>query len=228
MAEKYMLGSFHETNSSGWLEVVGYVDRDQRKVRFTDTGFETITRLSSIRLGMVKDPYSPSVLGVGYLGEPISHPLYRVLYTRWVTMLKRVYVFKMGKSVSSEWLCFANFLKDAIELEGFELFQNSSIRKQIDLDGDIIPLSKGKPPMYSRDTCKWVRHIDNLRARKPRQRSVKRPIGTVIESRHGPVTIIGKNKQKWLIRFSDGTECWKWRNDVLRNSFGKPKSTEVV
>lgn len=219
---KYDVGTIHDTKHNGQLEVIEYIDQQHRRVRFPSTGFETVVTVGSIGEGHIKNPYQPSLFGVGYLGEPVNHPQHRVLYCRWKAMFNRVHNFKTGKTISPEWHCFATFLKDVIELEGFHLLQEHSKTNQIDLDCDILAKEKGIAPIYSRDTCKWVPHIVNIHAREYPKRVNIRPLGSVIDTKHGPVTIIGKDNNRWLIRFSDGTECWKWRVDVLRNTFAKP------
>lgn len=224
--KKYAVGTRHETKHNGQLKVIGYIDAKHRKVRFIDTGFVTEVHVNHIHSGNVRDPYAHSVFGVGCYGEPIEHPMRKVLYNRWRDMLRRVCVFKHGKGIAPEWRCFANFLKDAIELEGFDLLLLHAKGEQIDLDGDIISAAKGIPPMYSRDTCKWVRHVDNLHAAERARKYNIRPLGSVFESRHGQVTLIEKDSNRWLIEFSDGTQKWTWRTDVLRDTFGRPDHSE--
>lgn len=224
---KYDINTVHQTNNCGVIEVIGIGNSRYRIVRFVNTGTVTEAQVTNIRLGKVRDPYNPVFFGVGFLGEPMEHPLRKDLEVRWRNMLNRVYNFKTGKSISPDWLCFANFLRDALELPGFELLQEHSKANRIDLDSDIIPLSKGTPPFYSKETCQWVRHAENVRACEHPTKHTRRPIGTIIETKHGPVTIIAKNNQKWLIRFSDGAEKWVWRVSVLNDSFGKPSTSEA-
>lgn len=225
-SKKYINGSIHETNNYGHLEVIDYVDINHRRVRFLNTGHTTVTTLAGLSSGRVRDPYTPILFGVAYLGEPMEHPLRKVLEVRWRAMLERVYRLKKGKTVDPSWLCFANFLRDAIELEGIELLYTHTKENRVDLDSDIIPKAKGIPPMYSKETCKWVPNMINIQARDIPKRYAKRPLGTVIDTKHGPVTIVAKDKQKWLIRFSDGSECWRHQTAVLRDNFGKPDQSE--
>lgn len=223
---KYDVGTLHETRNYGQLEVVEYIDVQHRKVKFTSTGFQTITTVNSIRTGCVKDRYKPSLYGVGYLGEPFDHPLRKMLYGRWKAMLNRVYWAKTGKQVAEEWHCFATFVSDVLQLPGVELLNTHSKVNIIDLDSDIIPNEIGIEPRYSKETCQWVTRSENCKTRDYPNSITIRPIGTVIESRHGPVTIIRKAGRKWLIRFMDGTEKWDWGDNIVRGIFGRPDLSE--
>lgn len=224
---KYAINTVHQTKHNGQLEVIGYIDYDYRRVRFVDTGYVTVANVSCIGSGYVRDPYAPSLYGLACLGEPEEHPLRKTLYKRWEKMLYRVLFAKSGKTISPEWMCFANFMRDALQLPGIELLPTHSKSNHIDLDSDIIPKAKGIPPTYSKETCQWVPHAVNLRAREVTGKYTRRPLGTVIETRHGSVTIIDKDYDKWLIRFDDGVEKWYWSATVLNDTFGKPATSEV-
>ena len=62
------VGTIHATNSCGKLVIVKYDNKKDVLVRFVDTGYECVVESGHIRKGSVKDHYSPSVYGVGYLG----------------------------------------------------------------------------------------------------------------------------------------------------------------
>lgn len=222
--KKYAVGTRHETKNCGWLEVEEYLDVERRWVRFTTTGYRTEAWIYAIRQGSIKDPYTPSVLGAGFLGEPINHPMRKVLELRWRKMLDRVHVIKTGKTISPEWYCFANFLRDAIELEGFHLLQGHSKDNRIDLDSDILAREKGLPPMYSKDTCKWVTHDENMQSRVSPKHLTRYPIGSVFQTNDGPVTLIDKDNRKWLIEFDDGSSKWAYIADVHRGQVRRPKA----
>lgn len=222
--KKYAVGTKHETKNCGWLEVEEYLDVDRRLVRFTSTGYRTEAWIDAIRLGSVKDPYFPSVLGVGFLGEPIEHPQRKVLEMRWRKMLERVYTIKTGKTISPEWHCFANFLKDAIQLEGFHQLHEHSKSNRIDLDSDILAKEKGVNPMYSRDTCQWVTHNENMQSRKVPNCLTRYLNGSVFQTNDGPVTLIDKDNRKWLIEFDDGSRKWAYIADVHRGQVRRPKA----
>ena len=161
----YEIGSRHQTKHNGILEVVGYVDYSKRIVQFIDTGYVTEASVNSIRNGSVKDPFVPSVCDVGYLGEHWSydgHPLKGLLQKRWSGIVTRCCLYGY-KPLDPEWHCFATFMRDALELKGNELLYQHSKENRIDLDSDIIPIEKGIPSRYSKETCQWVPHAVNIR-----------------------------------------------------------------
>ena len=64
------------------------------EIQFLTTGYETTVELGVIRKGEVKDPYSPSVFGVGILGTkypPSINSRNTKEYEIWCSMLKRCY-----------------------------------------------------------------------------------------------------------------------------------------
>lgn len=76
----YMVGSLH-MQKCGELEVLKYVSNKEVIVRFTETGFEKLVEAGQIAKGSVKDPYFPTIGGVGYLGVGdynSTHPAYKV------------------------------------------------------------------------------------------------------------------------------------------------------
>lgn len=223
----YAVGTIHETVSNGDLVIIKYVDTKHRVVQFIDTGFTTTVGLENIRSGYVKDPLLPSVYGVGCLGhdpELENHPLRTLLYQRWKHMLDRVYRLKTGKSVDPSWLNFSTFMRDALTLKGNELLATHTKENPVDLDSDIIAKEQGINPMYSKGTCQWVTRADNVRVRNIPKQYVNRPLGTIIETKHGPVTIIEKDGNKWNIQFPDGQTKWLCQTSVLRNQFSKPSA----
>ena len=76
---------------------------------------------SNLCNGRVKNPWQPTVRGVGYIGKIFDkdHPLSKnIAYKHWVKMIERCYnpmhrKYKFygakGVAVCEEWLCFANY-----------------------------------------------------------------------------------------------------------------------
>ena len=62
---KDCVGKVCKSKSSGDFEIVKYNNAKEVEIQFSKTGYETTVELGSIRNGKVKDPYSPSVFGVG-------------------------------------------------------------------------------------------------------------------------------------------------------------------
>lgn len=82
---KERIGMRFKSNNYGWFEVIGrggykYV------IRFDHAGYETVAAWREVCEGAVRNPFWPSVCGVGYLGEAErKHPFYK----RWSHMLAR-------------------------------------------------------------------------------------------------------------------------------------------
>lgn len=98
-------GTIHSSRKYGTFTITGFIDRNHRQITFTATGYTTITSLGNISSGNIKDRYSPSVKGIGYLGGvtlPKSHPRYRTLYRQWTRQLSK----------PSPIVCFAEFIAD--------------------------------------------------------------------------------------------------------------------
>ena len=91
---KDCVGKVFKSKSSGDFKVVKYNDKTNVEIRFLKTGYETTVHLGSIRNGKVKDPYSPSVYGVGVLGTeypPTINGVKTKEYVLWQSMLQRCY-----------------------------------------------------------------------------------------------------------------------------------------
>lgn len=208
---KYEIGTKHQTKNCGSLEIVGKDGWYWRTVRFDDTGTIMRVRTSALRSGSIRDPYAKTVLGVGFSGELPEefekHPHRRMLYTRWHNMLTRVHVLNTGKTIAPEWYCFATFMKDVLQLPGAELLTTHSAKNRIDLDSDIISMEKGFEPTYSKETCQWVSHKENMKYRKSPVRHLN-STGTVYQTKFGPVQIVRTADGMWLIEFEDGSRRW--------------------
>ena len=111
--DKYTGRTFMSTNSGKFL-VTEYFNYDKIAIVFLNTGYRMLARANNIGKGEVKDPYAPSIIGVGYVGVgPYSvdgTPFERMIYSRWRGILDRCYVKKEGhKSVHPEWFNFQYF-----------------------------------------------------------------------------------------------------------------------
>ena len=65
---KDCIGKVCKSKSSGDFKILKYNDCYNVEIQFLNTGYEVVVRLDCIRNGNVKDPYSPSVCGVGISG----------------------------------------------------------------------------------------------------------------------------------------------------------------
>ena len=91
---KGCVGKVCKSKSSGDFKVLKYNDARDVQIQFLNTGYETVAQLGHIRNGNVKDPYSPSVYGVGVLGTKYPSKINGVQtreYKLWCNMLERCY-----------------------------------------------------------------------------------------------------------------------------------------
>ena len=65
---KDCVGKICKSLNSGDFKVLKYNNAKDVEIQFLNTGFKTVAALGDIRKGKVKDPYLPSVYGVGVSG----------------------------------------------------------------------------------------------------------------------------------------------------------------
>lgn len=144
------------------LDILSYKeagDRHKRfKVKFTESGYVTITRLSSIKSGNVTNPYYPTVCGIGYLGEgefkTSNNGKQTRLYILWHNMIQRCYDARVqhrnptyiGVEVCKRWLCFQVFASDIVKMPNYN-------KIEFCLDKDIL---RAKNKIYAPEFCSFV------------------------------------------------------------------------
>ena len=160
---KDCVGKVCKSKSSGDFKILKYNDAKNVEIRFTNTGFETVATLGNIRNGKVKDPYSPSVCGVGIVGTNYVYKINGVItkeYVLWKHMLQRCYSddFKKerptyeGCQVSENFKSYEYFYEWCQKQIGFG-------NKGWHLDKDL--LVKGNK-VYSEDSCIFLPSEINL------------------------------------------------------------------
>ena len=91
---KDCVGKVCKSNSSGDFKIVKYNHAKDVEIQFLKTGYEATVRLGHIKIGNVKDPYAPSVHGVGVTGTKYPITVDDVItkeYDLWRNMLQRCY-----------------------------------------------------------------------------------------------------------------------------------------
>ena len=151
---KGCVGKILKSKNFGEFKILKYNDSGNVEIQFVNTGYETAVQLGNIKNGVVKDPYVPSVYGVGVLGVKYPTKINGALtkeYDLWKSMLKRCYsdVYKKQRPTYEDCEASENF-------KSYEYFYEW-YHKQIgfgnegwQLDKDL--LVKGNK-IYSEDTC---------------------------------------------------------------------------
>ena len=166
MKQHEMVGKVFPTNYGGDCVVVEYINATKVGVRFLDEArYYTQTDSKSIRKGNVRNYFSKSVYGVGFLGvgeykSVVSRKESKV-YKIWASILQRCYsesgvsanpTYK-GCTVCEDWHNFQNFAEWYSSHEHYGLGYH--------LDKDLLS-SKGVK-VYSPETCCLIpREINNL------------------------------------------------------------------
>ena len=169
---KDCVGKVCKSLNSGDFKILKYNDTTNVEIRFINTSFETVARLGHIRNGKVKDPYSPSVYGVGITGTkyPITIDGVKTKeYGLWKDMLTRCYSDTYQKKqptyegckVSENFKSYEYFYEWCNSQVGFDV-------KGFDLDKDL--LIKGNK-VYSENTCIFIpREINTLLVKRKASR----------------------------------------------------------
>ena len=154
---KDCVGKVCKSKSSGDFKVLKYNDSKSVEIQFLKTGYETLARLDNIRNGKVKDPYSPSVFGIGTVGTkyPISEGCRGTKeYVLWYNMLRRCYSDSFQKKqptykdcgVSDKFKSYEHFYEWCHKQVGFGV-------EGFEIDKDL--LIKGHK-VYSEDSCVFL------------------------------------------------------------------------
>jgi hypothetical protein len=158
-----IIGGIYPQGKHGDLKVTGYNGCQKVTVVFVATGYTRKAATQKILNGNVKDPFAPSVHGVGFFGVgsytafTTSNKKSTKQYKTWICMLERCYSKKLhdkhptyiGCSVHADWHNYQVFAKwfDENYIDGFQL------DKDIKIDGNKI---------YSPSTCLFVCAKDNM------------------------------------------------------------------
>lgn len=155
-------GDIFTSNQGCTFRVARYVKDREVYVEFLDSHRHIMkTNGTAIKKGRVKNPFFPSVCGVGFLGcgkhKAVANGSLTAEYKMWRGMIYRCYLEKRSAayvscSVCSEWLNFQNF---ADWLSSYDF-------KEDDWDLDKDMLGQGKK-IYSPENCALVpREINSL------------------------------------------------------------------
>ena len=154
---KDCVGKVCKSLNSGDFKILKYNDSGNVEIQFVNTSYEMSVQLTNIRNGKVKDPYVPSVHGIGVLGTKYPSKVNGVLtkeYDLWQSMLQRCYSdsFKKkyptyeGCAVSDKFKSYEYFYEWCNKQIGFD-------NEGWHLDKDL--LVKGNK-VYSESTCVFI------------------------------------------------------------------------
>ena len=161
---KDCVGKVCKSLNSGDFKILKYNDKTNVEIQFLKTGYKTTVYLGNIKSGSIKDPYSPSVFGVGIIGAKYPITINGVItkeYALWKRMLERCYsdTFLTKNPTYEGCKCSENF-------KSYEYFyewchrQVGFANKDWQLDKDL--LIKGNK-VYSETTCVFLpREINSL------------------------------------------------------------------
>ena len=150
-------GKVCKSKLSGDFKIVKYNNVRNVEIQFINTGFETSVQLTNIRNGEIKDPYLPSVFGVGMLGTKYPSKVNgrnTKGYDLWYSMLRRCYSDNSKKKRPTYEGC-----EVSDKFKSYEYFYewcHSQIGFGVDgwhLDKDL--LVKGNK-VYSEDSCVFL------------------------------------------------------------------------
>ena len=229
---KDCVGKVFKSKSSGDFKIVKYNDNRNVEIQFLKTGFKTSVELGNIRNGKVKDPYSPTVFGVGIVGTKYLASVNGVKtkeYTLWCNMLSRCY--------SNTNIC-DGFKKKNPTYEGCEVSDNFKsyeyfyewCNKQVGfgnegwhLDKDL--LVKGNK-VYSEDSCIFIPKEINLLLTKSTASRGKHLIGVHWDKAHKAFKAQvnkSKGKREYLGSFNTETEAFNAYKEA-KESFVKEQA----
>ena len=151
------VGKVCKSLNSGDFKILKYNDTANVVIQFLKTGYETTVELGNIKKGYVKDPYSPSVYGIGVFGTKYPSRVNGVKtkeYKLWHSMLVRCYSDTIKKKhqtyigceVSDNFKSYEYFYEWCQKQIGFG-------NKSWHLDKDL--LIKGNK-VYSEGTCVFL------------------------------------------------------------------------
>ena len=195
---KDCVGKILKSKNSGDFKIVKYNNTADVEIQFLKTDYETTATLGDIRNGKVKDPYLPSVFGIGVLGTKYPSKANGVNtkeYELWCNMLRRCYSDNSKKKnptyegceVSDNFKSYEYFYEWCHKQIGFG-------NKDWQLDKDL--LIKGNK-VYNENICVFLpKEINSLLTKSAASRG-EHLIGVCWSKTHKAfVATVSKNKGK--------------------------------
>ena len=218
---KYDIGFTNINMDNKIFTVIEWVDKDHFKIKFEESGYETIVKRKELKSGRVRDVYTPYLYGVGYIGECNYHSNKKI-YEIWRGMLERCYNEKERYRnptygdcrVCEEWYNFSNFSK------WYEENYYEIDNEKMHLDKDI--LIKGNK-VYSPQTCVFVPERINELFTKSNKVRGSYPIGVSWKKKNNKFQVQcsvienGKKTMKYLGLYTNIEEAFQVYKEFKEN-----------
>src|SRR5690625_3592760 len=179
------VGDVFTSNSGSQCVVIDYVSSRNVKIQFLDEHrYESVVHANNLRKGQIRNPYHPTVCGVGYFGvgryKSWENKKLTPEYIKWANMLKRCYdpsflernPTYLGCEVHEVWHNF----------QTFSLWLNSQplwVEAGLDVDKDLLFVGNER---YRRENCVLIRQrLHYLLARPERESG----LAVGVNFRHG-------------------------------------------
>lgn len=212
------IGKVLKSRNYGDFKVVSFINTNNVEVEFRSTGFKKHFQLSKIKKGAIKDPFYPSIQGVGFIGDKYltlnkeyDYKKHLRQYEAWMDMLKRSYSDRyQGKYssykdtvVSENFKSYTYFYEWCERQVGFNCTDENS--KRWCLDKDI--LVKGNK-IYSEDACVFVPNEINCLFTKTNKLRGKYPIGVHYDNTKKKfISQINRNNAKGCQDYLGAYDC---------------------
>lgn len=191
-------------------EIIAYRKSNDIDVKFENGYIITGIQYGNFKRGDVKNPYSPTVCGIGYLGETsIDYDS----HLKWKSMIERCYK-NVGNErnkgyknclVCEDWHCYANFKKWYDE--NYYEIEN----ERIHLDKDILAKES---KVYSPDTCVFVPEYINYIFKKNVSKNKDLPTGITRYGNRYKVYIGINYKRVYLGTFDSVEEAFYYYKEA--------------
>ena len=210
---KYDVGFTNVNMDNKTFTVIEWIDKNHFKIKFEESGYETIVMRKELSNGRIRDIYTPYLYGIGYIGECNYHSNKKIHQT-WRGMLERCYDEKRRHKnptyedcyVCEEWYNFSNFSK------WYEENYYECNDEKMCLDKDI--LIKGNK-IYSPQTCIFVPYRINELFTKSNKTRGNLPIGVSWKKKNNKFQVQcsilenGKKTMKYLGLYIDLNEAFQ-------------------
>lgn len=162
---KIKVGNIYPSKSCGSFEVILIESYKRMLVRFVDTGYEVWVQGGQVTDGRVSDKLSPTIYGIGILGD-IDFPLKGLkCYKIWHAMLQRCYSDINTRRVRSKAYIGVTVVKDWHYYLNFKKWFDSNYIEGYCLDKDLTIIGNTE---YSPEACCFIPNTINCLLIHPR------------------------------------------------------------